>query len=609
MYSSRKESYLTFRNYHVVPINGLQPEDIKKAAGIINRDREKIERNTILNHICKSLGFRGGFATYKQQYQDELLPFFDKHNLQKPVDLVKDTENDKDLKIHLSHRQLADSLFKSGRDIPRRIFIGHNVQLIDLIKLAIPKGLIFVHKTGSLVLGDWVKFEDAYKDETFVIADRDSHCEPYPSLYQLQTPNQSINYLLGLCQQIAIHDNLIGTQLFDIGGGKHKIVSKYYDISEEIIHACNELGQLLNILLIELDKGWIHIIPFNKKLIFLSDGCGNYDFVFQDMRDDDFNHDIYEGYLKRADIPKTESEYDFQRWLYFPSSKHSENRKDSTGESYSGWLEKDIHESEKHFYSKPGNSLNNYPSANRILKQYFIDKGIYSPLGKVCNQGDIPTNFAGAITEINGKRYWISDLVTIKDFFDFFNLSEYREDRSSNNDCLATVNTDGTHLPAAVCWYDAMAYVRWFQDKYRMPVRLLNSDEYSVASAEISASIVDAEIKEKRKWITEKIYDFYSPEGELIKGYPDYMPEEQFQKLIFKYREDKLDFVKTKDGLTFIDSGRFYEWLADKGNIINARQQDILYGTQKMQIRGFASETTGKYKHVKIGFRMICCIQ
>ena len=837
MYSAKKESYLTFNNYHVVPIDGLQPEDIKRAAGRIKDDREDIKPNTVLNHICKSLGFRGGFAFYQKHYQDELVPFLRQHNLLKLVDLLEDTDrNNKDLQISFTHRQLADSLFKSGRDIPKRIFIGHDVQLIDIIKLAIPKGLIFACKPDLLYLSEWEweKFENSGKRDNLIIADKDLHCWPQPALYQLQHHNQSIKIVGGICDQMMMFNNLIGTQFFDVEYKSQEIITQYYDIDEEIINTCNEVGRLLNKLLLELNKGWINIIPFNDNLIFLSDGCGNYDFVFRDMRNEKFEHNIYYPYLNNSDIPRTGSEYDFQRWLYFPNSKHGENRKEATGESYGSWLENDMHESEKYFYSKPENNRLNYPGINQILKQYFIDKKIYSPLNKACAQGDIPTNFGGDITEINGKKYWVSDLVTIKDFFEFFNSSEYRDYRSHKNDRLKTVNADAEHLPVAVSWYDAMAYIRWIQDKHKIPVRLLNADEYSVISAPIvdmgiakiehmieflavdsgssnavnhlkdsdikeifeyiasidigdikniikliadlnigniteievrriiklaadsnadynasiydmkqivrslinvimpvvpdptptlcmksaddhsviSASIVDmgiakidhmikflaivsnsrddishlkdSDIKEifgliasidvgnikntiklladldiddvveiKIKHIIKsvadsgsdgdasiydmkqivrslakviraivrdpmstfhignknKIYYFYNKKGELIKGHPDYMPEEQFQELTFKYREDKLNFAKTISGLTFIESGYFYEWLFDRGDIINARQRDSIYGSRNIKIRNFAPDSTGKYKHIKIGFRMICCVQ
>ena len=708
MYSAKKESYLTFNNYHVVPIDGLQPEDIKRAAGRIKDDREDIKPNTVLNHICKSLGFRGGFAFYQKHYQDELVPFLRQHNLLKLVDLLEDTDrNNKDLQISFTHRQLADSLFKSGRDIPKRIFIGHDVQLIDVIKLAIPKGLIFAHKYGSSNLYEWEEFENAGIRDRLVIADKDLDCWPQPALYQLQHHNQSIKMGSGICDQMNILNNLIGTQFFDVECKDKEIITQYYNIDEEIINTCDKVGETLNSIFLELNKGWINIIPFNDNLIFLSDGCGNYDFVFRDMRDEEFKHNIHHPYLRNSDIPTTGSEYDFQRWLYFPNSKHGGNRKEATGESYGSWLENDMHHSEKYFYSKPGNNRLNYPGVNQILKQYFIDKKIYSPLDRACAQGDIPTNFAGDITEINGKKYWVSDLVTIKDFFEFFNSSEYRDYRSHKNDRLETVNADAEHLPVAVCWYDAMAYVRWIQDKYKIPVRLLNANEYSIISApitdmstvkiermllrliftdscevisdqdhsairemfELIASIGVDDIKDTIKSIADldiddatetkmeriissvadsssgdyasinymrqvlkslaeviktiirdpvsifcigggiRIYHFYDANGGLIEGHPSYMPEEQFQELAFKYREDKLRFVQAKSGLTFIESKYFYEWLSDSGDIMNVRQCDSIYGGHNIKIPNFPPQSTGKYKRIKIGFRMICRVQ
>ncbi|NES63602.1 hypothetical protein G3343_22240, partial [Vibrio parahaemolyticus] len=76
-------TYIPLEKFHIVPLTGLSPAELKISAKRTSRDREKITHTTKLNAIAKRLGITGGFAAYEKEYNGSLLPFMAKHNLRK----------------------------------------------------------------------------------------------------------------------------------------------------------------------------------------------------------------------------------------------------------------------------------------------------------------------------------------------------------------------------------------------------------------------------------------------------------------------------------------------------------------------------------------------
>lgn len=74
-------TYIPLEKFHIVPLTGLSPAELKISAKRTSRDREKITHTTKLNAIAKRLGITGGFAAYEKEYNGSLLPFMAKHNL------------------------------------------------------------------------------------------------------------------------------------------------------------------------------------------------------------------------------------------------------------------------------------------------------------------------------------------------------------------------------------------------------------------------------------------------------------------------------------------------------------------------------------------------
>ncbi|WP_419797313.1 MAG: hypothetical protein ACNI26_13430 [Terasakiella sp.] len=242
-------------------------------------------------------------------------------------------------------------------------------------------------------------------------------------------------------------NNLLGDQLLDYGNTYMPtgiLPQQYFENTYEHIERDRQnlfrTGMLLHSLLLKIKTSWLEVIPYNENLVFLKGENGAYDFVFRGMRNQPYNHNPYAPYLKNDDIPKTQDEYDFQRWLYFPR-----NGKNDPRNPYTGWLEKDRHDAEINYYEK-GGLVRSYPNQDTILKSLFSNSGRYQQFIKTAKSSKGFNDI-----EIDGQQFAISDLITIGEFKSFMSDNiEYEEySRLADGvDDWTTVNEDDDDLPA-----------------------------------------------------------------------------------------------------------------------------------------------------------------
>ena len=623
--------YLPFNRFHQAPISGLSPTAIKKAVKEMLkvrdlRDREKISSETAQNFICKSFGFSGGFAGFQKEYNNVLRPFMIEHGLFTPANLVRNGRQYPFVKF--TYRKIAERLFQDEKIIPKRVFTGLETYINTFFMSA--------SESQNFSVIFWPSGEEIKP-------------RPNDSLGCYAITNSEGRLLYG---DIFAYINMLGDQFLDYGGEAHsvEIVPKIYfpktnknKAAEEASYISN--GRVLRSLLLELNFGWVDVIPYNANLIFLRYKNGGYDFVFRGMRDTPFQHNLYSPYLRNSDVPATGNMYDFQRWLYFPSNKDENERR-----PYTGWLEFDEHEAEKMFYAVGGTSVT-HPGLDELLRDYLIGKGTYKPPQETAGE------FKGFYPcVINTEKYFVSNLVSQHQFKEFMHAnSEYRDysRKASGVDDWETVNCDEGDLPAAVTWYDAMAYTAWISKTHRLPVRLLEEEEYrSVASSlipiaeegyfetyfgyvgndkEINGTIKKSEEGEfiyentagdvglegsisllAKKWcaaMNRRICHFESIDGTPYLRHPPYMAEEDFQKLIFKFNSDALTWKENANGLWFINSPYFGEWLKPEAAAIDTfllcSLTSLPFDMASASRRPFSPTSTGKYKSTKIGFRLI----
>lgn len=607
-------AYIPLEKFHIVPVTGLSPADLKASAKKTSQDREKISHTTKLNAIAKRLGVTGGFAAYESQYIGSLLPFMAKHNLKKRKDLLKHSiKGEYDFCLPFNHQQVSERLFFLEGPMPQKLFTGHdfdftgplswnssdlsdalgedhdwyeiifgnyhieravneNIDISGLperqqklleIDVTSEITLRLVDQSGLLNFFEHIE-EDAkhaksvkrYKQVSVKIVD----------LILLKNRNyiSSVYHLLGN----TLTDNAEITTIFQSYSSRDTPQNEV----ERCLRTNKYLQQLLALRLREGNEGWVKVLPFNDNLIFLADEQGNYDFVIRNQRNKKFSHEIFGDKLKRADIPSCIEDYRFERWHYF---------------EYEGNRDWDSHCSEIHFYQN-GGLMQNYPGSPTILRVYYQFKEIYKPERKTSS---VPLRGFSKVS-LNEKDMMVSQLITIDELIDFLKQNpDYNNSRQG--DSLAPINSDrDTALPASCTFYDVLAYLNWFEKKTKVPVRLLTYPEYKLLRGKNSSP---ANVERYSDMV------FFNDFGEEYPSHPPYMPEQDFDNLHLRF--PKSFRLLEENGLQFVNSDFFCEWLLEGAQIRSASLKSFYRDNYVLRARGPAS-STGKYKGMKTGFRL-----
>ena len=577
MQATNRNKFLPFDKYHVAPIGDIDPGSLKKAAKLARTryrdDERELSHNLVLNHIAKSLGFRGGFGGYRKEYRDRLTGFMKEQGLVYRRDVLA-LRAEVEVGAPLTYRQIADRLFCSGLAAPRRIFVG--IEIFELLRTAAATEDLKVGRGNSSEEFGFVDVEPA--EITSWIP---------PSSYFIVGPEGT----LPVSELMSVFRNLLGDQLCD-GGDSGRIVAQLYGTDDAERNRLRAAGQLLRRVLSACPSGWMEIVPYNDRLAFLKAPDGGYEFVFKGLRDAAFKGSIYYPYLRDKDVSKSEDANDFTLHLYF---KHC------------GWLEEDRHEAENAFYAN-GGSTATYPGEDEVLKTHLIRNGTYRPTAKKA-----PRRRGFAFAEWAGHQLCFSELITVERFKRFLQRNpDYVKHRRSLRDVepLEAVNNEPSGLPAAVTWYDAKAYARWMKRTCRLPVRLPTEDEYLALAADLLPNaIADEDIKEA---FGRRLCVFFDPRGKKYDGHPPHMPHEEFARWDLRYDPDNITWGTSETGLTTLRSPYFGEWLLPEGAAINGlfmcSQYDVALAarTRVSATRGrFSPSSTGKYKSMKIGFRLV----
>lgn len=589
------KAYLPLKLFHILPIYGLSPYEIKLSVQNVSRDREKIGHCSLLNACVKSLGFSGGFAGYQQEYEDKLLPFMKKHDLTKLCNLVQPRFLGHGAGVNLfklTHQDISERLFFSNQPTPQKLFTGYDFPMDECWE----NGLWILNNHIDLNKYGLVKTSSPDFQQNINLA--------------FQQPEMLIDIYGHDCSHKTrkLIDVIIGSQfLFRLGMGSLNLMTDQlfyprvytdYELQlyclqngnkESYIQKCKEHKEILDLFIYRIDsqeKGWVEILPYNENLIFLKGKDGEYDFIFKNQRECEFKHQIYHPYLQRDEIPKFDDTYHFKRWYYF---------------EFMGFRQEISHKATQKFYAEN--------PAENSFKEDIVRKYLESQYKKP--QKPILQELAGfqKIKLQNGKTLMVSDLVTIQDFEifkaenrDYFERRKQLE-KNWKIDVLESVNSEtDKSLPVTVTGYDVWKYIHWFNQKYHIETRLLDEEEYK----EISP-FPDVEWKRDKTDDKERLFfdvddtrqiAFRDFNGNLSWAIP-YMIENDFQNFKCIFVNPIFEY---KNGLRFMKSNRFAELLVNK------------FCIRSYCFTGFSSigifdskppfESTGKYKYIKIGFRL-----
>jgi hypothetical protein len=584
--------YLPFDNFHVAEITGIEPDFLRGSARRLAKDREKIKHTTVLNYICKALGFRGGFSSYQQSHAQELKTFMERHRLH-GAGLYDPKTHDRPFQIDLP--EISGRCFQSGKNCPTRIFTGADVDWFDLLEAALDvSGFEVKNQFTGRKITDATEIANARRDipMNWIVL----HENKYLSLDACWTLN-----------------TLLGDQLLQFkgqhGDAQTSFVGKVYfpDYMEAEEIARDEeryqgAAEMLTRILPKLDRGWVDILRFNKNLIFVRDWTGGYDFVFPQLKKTKFNHNIHKPYLKNADVPKSDDLYHFRRWYFY---------------EYEGWSELDRHNAERHFYEQ-GNQPCNYPGEEQILRSYFLASGRYTVPSE---KASLVEGFREVI--IGTKRLAVSDPISVAQFRDFMMqgnelYARYRPCAPQQDDWrLCNQDDDIQGAPASATWYDATAFAAHVSRSRKLPVRLPTEEEWLAITHEFRSSLRSIQVD----------YEYLN-EGRIVEKCKR---DEQHQFLGTRYQceEADLPWEKTKDDVCFLRAIDFGEWLMFEGAAINS----LHLGAMNLAPLHLSEEhssvsdegdksphwekrvsaerdrmsprSTGAYKNMRIGFRLV----
>lgn len=586
--------YFFTKEYCSCPLNSLSPEEIKKSYSN-ELSKYDIKKVRYLNLVSKTLGFQD-WTNYQKEYTNQILPFLKENELKvyapnNKINILKSKHGD----INFSYRKIADRIFLSNQPMPKKIFTGYGCKIDNfLINYRLP----------PIIINDkiFTNIDELHKYRKDIVSLIKS--EIYCNIKE----NLELDYLITSLSIFKNLQNLIGdTFIIDDKKEKEHIGCLYQNkigLSQE--YDFQEIGNIFHKQLLEINKGWIEIIPFNNNLIFLKASDGNYDFIYKNLREKPFISE-FGKYIRTKNIPSLlNEEYDFGRWLYFGFKEKNKNIKEI--KPFDIWLERDAHLSEVEYYKN--NTLQDYPGQNSILKDYYTKKGTYSYYKKETKE--ILEGFKPF--ELENKVLYVSNLITIKDFAKFYiekdkDNQSYQETRLNTLEDLSMINAeDDENAPISVTWYDAIAYCRYIENKYNVHARLLFQDEFelicpSLINKEYNREDIDMNLNyELNKSYTPFTNDienelnfFY--EKKQLSSPPPYMND--FENVVMKWAKP-LEFIENNE-LLFCINERFNEWTNEfRGG--HSKFVSAKYYIDKNN--WVLASSTMKYKYRKVGFRV-----
>lgn len=579
--------------YWSMQLEGLHPSCIKTSAKALRNDRKRpnqlisdeatLKVSGLHHGLAKALGAKS-FDDWRDS-EHRLVDFLQRHGMTQPADLIRWSRSPS----CLTARQVSDRLFNSALPIPNKIFTGVGSDLFidnwlgraDIYNLNLRLGNCLA--PGDRGLYEWC---EAHAHQiVYSVKKEPSWGIDAPE--SLELTGRGL-LLYAFRDYIAAAFNLLGDNLVDpmerapeyrlynASGDELTFYRKVFDIFREAIERS--------------DAGWVEVIPFpgNNNIVFLKGAQGAFDWVVRDQRDEVFTGNPYHPILKSAELPTAMKASELSTHLYF---KHGE------------WHERLEHNAETRHYVEGGTAAT-WPGYSKLLMRELIaSRRNYVQPG--FPRGRRAENFVPH--QLNGYCLMVSPLITVKEFWRFFENSDWQDDRMTRTEKtsypleadLAAVNQhDEDHLPASVTWFDAVVFCKYYEVQTGLPVRLMEVEEWTQICAAPAQDI------DKDGW------------GDLTWGVVagDGVTGVESE---FRYREnwsigglhfrENLSWVPNKQGLPFLSVVDFGEWLADYHDghapAANAATGKALM-TGPLDRDRCPAHLTMRYKGLKVGFRL-----
>lgn len=585
---------LNVPEYWDIPLSGLHHEQIKASVSEFRTQRQKageklsqdsLKNSDLLGNVAIALGARS-YKHWLHEVEPALDKFAEKHGLKEPADLVRWDEGP--FGYSLTARQIADRLFNSGRDQPKRLFTGAGNYLfaakgyggIDLSDAA--KRLTGNMDFPFLPHTEQFLFASTHHDQVVLRAERlDGWSTNVPDHLDLTAQALVLN---AFDYNLTCALNLLGDSLVD------PVVAP---VELELYNTCDETKeeylQLFQIFRSEIDRtdvGWVDVISFSENIVFLRAPDGRFDWVVRDQREAPFSMNDLFPIFRSEELPGALDGKSIQAHLHYQKGL---------------WLDQTKHKAEHHHYFS-GGTPRNHPGMEKIVERFLAATEGFKPIF----QPRAERNLQFTAHALANKCLMVSDLISIAEFQKFID-AEWGLVRGKKSEAtkrgwpsLPSMNVlDPANLPVCLTWYDAIAYCKYLEKTEDLPVRLLTIEEWQAIAP--SRETIKALGAKAQAHIVEAV----NLEGDLLQP-PTYGIE-----YITRFKND-LYWVRNDQGLEFLSSLTFGEWLGDyKGSAPNnvwspvaCTASGIALGRGPLEREFFEAWYIGKNNHLKVGFRV-----
>lgn len=573
-------------------LDGLHHGHLKSSAKALRDARKRLDQpvsddpslklSSLHHGLAQALGGKS-FDDWRNTEQG-LIEFLNNRGMTRPADLISWPRM---FSYSLTARELSDRLFNSGLPMPDRIFTGVGSKFFA----ASGRGRIDIHTVSKgLVDSDEARLNWCidHADRTVLSLDREFDWDSDAPDHLDLTGTDLLLHSFHL-DAVAAAFNLLGDNLVEPMQRPPEF--RLYNASEDEL---SFHGRVFDIFRQEIDlseSGWVEVIPFpsNDNLVFLKGENGAFDWIIRNQRDEAFTGNPYHPIIKSHELPTAMKSSGLNAHLYF-----------TTGE----WYERLEHSAETRHYEE-GGTVATWPGYPKLLmRELLATRRNYALPTQPKGRSDL--NFIPH--RLNGYCLMVSPPVTIREFWRFYEDSNWRDNRISRSSRtktqleadLAAVNLhDDDHLPASITWFDALAYCRYYEQKTGLPVRLLEVEEWKQISPPPAQDI------EKDGWgdLTWIVDDGDGKTGgETAHRHPEACGDGGYLRF-----GKEITWAQNQQGLPFVSVVYFGEWLADYAHgyapVANAATGRALMMGPLDRDR-CPAHLTMRYKGMKVGFRL-----
>lgn len=573
-------------------LDGLHQSHIKNSAKSLRDSRKRHDQpvsdgaslkvSSLHHGLAQALGSES-FDVWRNTEQ-ELIDFLQTRGMTQPTDLISWPRM---FSHRLTARQVSDRLFNSGLPMPEKIFTGVGSKFFA----ARGRGRIDIHALSKdSVYGEEAKLNWCIDraDQTVLSLDREFDWDTDAPDHLDLTGTDLLLHAFHL-DAVAAAFNLLGDNL--VAPMQRPPEFRLYNASEEELAFDRKVFDIFRQEIDRSESGWVEVIPFpgNDNIVFLKGKNGAFDWVIRDQRDQAFTGNPYHPTLKSHELPTAMKASGLNAHLYFTTSE---------------WYERLEHSAETRHYEE-GGTVATWPGYPKLLmRELMATRRNYAPPTQPKGRSDL--DFVPH--RLDAYCLMVSPLVTIQEFWCFFESSDWRDNRISRSSRtntrlevdLAAVNLcDDDHLPVSVTWFDALAYCRYYEQKTGLPVRLLEVEEWKQISPPPVQDI------EKDGWgdLTWVVTGGDGKTGgETSHRYPKACAGGGFLRF-----GKEITWGQNQQGLPFVSVVDFGEWLAEYANgyapVANAATGKALM-TGPLDRDLCPAYTTMRYKGLKVGFRL-----